>query len=508
LIGKGAQALNKTIVMHSYAVSGGHEETVKAAVEILKSGGNAVDAAIAAYWMMFVAEPCMASIGAGGFAMVHFGDQTSSLDFFCQTPRAKRPSSELEFYPITVDFGNTTEDFYVGKGAAATPGAVAGIFALHKRYGSLPMEVLTEQAIQAAKNGVAIDHFQAYDLELLQTILGIAPEGREVFFTDGQLKKEGDPIRMPGFADLLFNIAKEGEDLVYKGEIARQIVQDYKEQGDLGIQDFTSYTAIWREALQFPFHQYQVFTTPSPSMGGIIIANLIKRMESETLEMMSEGHFGQWSEAVRKVFDKSKDMPSLVQDLEENYNIKAGPYIAGDQKLNGTSHFNVLDKDQNAVSLTTSLGEGNGYFIPNTQMQMNNMLGESALLPNGFHTWQPNQRLNSMMTPCIVMEATKQLKMVTGSGGAGRIPYALAETMLYYLQYKLSLADSIKAPRVYYDGKGFQVEHGFDISSRREAIKEWKNASLYFGGTHSIGVDQGEYYAVADGRRFGAADQG
>jgi gamma-glutamyltranspeptidase/glutathione hydrolase len=119
----------------NYALSGGHKKTLEAAQTILDIGGNAVDAAIAAYLVSFIAEPCMASIGAGGFAMVNDGNQIKVIDFFCQTPIHKKKISQQNFYPVTIDFGNTKEDFHIGKGAIATPGAIAGVYKRRNRFG-------------------------------------------------------------------------------------------------------------------------------------------------------------------------------------------------------------------------------------------------------------------------------------------------------------------------------------------------------------------------------------
>ena len=125
-----------------HKISAGHHITAKAAAEILKDGGNAVDAAIAAFFASFVAEPCMSSAGGGAFANVLFEGKVRLYDFFCQTPRQKRPVSAINFFPVTVDFGDTTEDFHVGHGSVAVPGAIAGMFALHRDFGSIPMQTL------------------------------------------------------------------------------------------------------------------------------------------------------------------------------------------------------------------------------------------------------------------------------------------------------------------------------------------------------------------------------
>ena len=143
-----------------YAISGGHQKTIEAAEIILSQGGNAVDASIAAYLVSFIAEPCMASLGAGGFAMVNDTQSIKMIDFFCQTPKKKQKVEHQEFLPIVVDFGNTTEEFQVGKGSIATPGAIAGIYKMHEIWGKIPLTEIFQPAIQWSKEGVKVDKFK------------------------------------------------------------------------------------------------------------------------------------------------------------------------------------------------------------------------------------------------------------------------------------------------------------------------------------------------------------
>jgi len=169
----------------NFAIAAGHDATADTALEILKSGGNAFDAAIAAMMTAFVAEPGMTSGGGGAFANVRKADGTCMIfDFFSQTPKHKRPASEVDFFPIEVDFGTTIEVFHVGKGSTAVPGSIAGLFALHEQLGTLPMERLIEIPVQFAKEGVLINQFQHYDYKLLENIFRIDPKARSIFFKD------------------------------------------------------------------------------------------------------------------------------------------------------------------------------------------------------------------------------------------------------------------------------------------------------------------------------------
>jgi gamma-glutamyltranspeptidase/glutathione hydrolase len=179
----------------SFAISAGHEKTAEAASEILKSGGNAYDAAIAAFFASCVAEPCMTGLGGGAFANVFTADgQSMIFDFFCQTPQVKKIAEAVDFYPITVNFGTTTEIFHVGKGSSGVPGAIAGVYALHEKFGSMPMRELVQPAIDLAKNGIVINDFQYFDFQLLESILKVDKQANSVFFDNVQLKNENAAI--------------------------------------------------------------------------------------------------------------------------------------------------------------------------------------------------------------------------------------------------------------------------------------------------------------------------
>ena len=487
--------------MKQQAIAAGHEETLAAAKTILENGGNAFDAAIAAYLSMFITEPCMASAGAGGFAMCYTPELgVEMLDFFTQTPLSKPELEKRDFYPIEVNFGNETESFHVGLASAATPGAIGGIYELHRRFGSMPMSELIQPAMKLAKEGVVLNTFQAFDLKLLESIFRIAPEMQSVFFNGADLKTEGEMLNFPHFADFLEFLKSEGSDGFYKGEISKVVANDSIEKGGyLRRSDFENYKPIWRKPLIIN-GKHQVCLPNAPSLGGAIMA-LLLHFKNEFIGDFAKAmahmkkHYSQpnqLEEGIRKVY------PNLKYDLKND-----------SKATKGTSHFNIVDRFGNAIALTTTIGEGNGYFIPGTDMQMNNMLGEKFLLPNGFHSWQPNVRLNSMMTPTIVLDENNQFKYAGGSGGAGRIPYMIAQVLDNLFEQKLSLEDATERGRLYVQDDILQVELGAEFSKTPDGIElnQWDEQSLYFGGVHSIFIERdGSLAAQGDARRYGVAE--
>jgi len=482
-------------------ISAGHQVTLNMAKEVLKMGGNAFDAAITAHLTMYNSEPCMASAGAGGFAMCYSPEMgVKMLDFFAQTPSIKRLDQKIDFYPVEVNFGNETEEFHLGAASMSVPGSLAGLFEIHNSLGSLPIDVLIDPVIDLAKSGVAIDRFQYIDMGLLKPILYNDKSVRDIFFNNEELKKENEIILMPEFVNFLEFIKDEGSEGFYKGEIGAKVSSYSKENGGfLTRVDFENYKAIWKKPLTSKVLNHDLYLPNSSSIGGAIMM---------ILRQVKKRNGGDKLKAIVDTLDLCKDLNGISSVLDKvcpgnNFEKKS---LTTSTK--GTSHFNILDKWGNAISFTCSLGEGAGYFIPGTNMQMNNMLGESFLLPNGFHSWETNVRLNSMMTPTMVIDKDNVPRFIGGSGGAGRIPYMICQVMDRYFDEELNLNLATQAPRIYKHNGILHFEKGFEVKRDwllENDYREWVDPSLFFGGVHSIGIDEkGRVEAVGDQRRFGS----
>ena len=190
---------------NSGVIAAGHPKTAEAGVEILRSGGNAFDAAVAAVLASFVAEPGLTSAAGGGFLLAHTQDNQNILFDFCtQTPRQKRKLDELNFYSVEMDFGGAVQEFHVGLGSMAVPGNIAGIFHVHKRLGRLPFEVVAEPAILYAKNGLQLTKFQYYSLaSVLKPIIIDYKEGQQIYKPTGELIEPEGILIMKEFAEAL-----------------------------------------------------------------------------------------------------------------------------------------------------------------------------------------------------------------------------------------------------------------------------------------------------------------
>ena len=501
---------------NNFAIAAGHEATAAAAQEVLIDGGNAIDAAIAALLVAFVAEPCMASAGGGGFANVYTREKKSYLfDFFCQTPKQKRPVQDLDFFPIEVDFGTAVERFHIGRAAIGIPGSIAGIYAMHQRLGTVPMRELVQPAIAAAKDGIVINEFQYLDFKLLEKILRQDPKAKSVFFENTLLKSVGEYIVMPAFADFLDYLWREGKAAFYQGEIAAKIANDHQANGGyITRSDLSSYQVKIRKPLNFTYHGHNVLTNQMPSIGGPLIALILSALGSnfKNKKHFDEIHLEQWYQVLSDL-DKIGTTQTALKNALKKHSISVNNNNNNTSNKRGsTSHFSILDKWNNAVSLTVSNGEGSGVFIEGTNIQLNNMLGEASLIPEGFHNWPTDTRLSSMMSPTIVLDQQENIELVLGSGGASRIPSAIAQVLQNVLDFDMELASAIEAPRVHLAEGVFQIEKGFqgtlNANTISHEIKNWATQSLFFGGVNAILKTEKGLQVVGDARRDGVVVMG
>ncbi len=484
-------------------ISAGHEVTWSVARDILDAGGNAYDAAIGAYMTMFVTEPCMASLGAGGFANILTSQKKNwIIDFFCQTPSQYHKNAG-HLLPIEVDFGTATETFYIGMASSAVPGAIAFIYSLHDELGNMPIKELFAPARELARKGIPLNDFQAFDVQLLNGIIGLTNEGRSIFFNGESPKHKGDIVRMNGYADLLDTLIIEGPDLVYKGEIAKQVEKDMISRGGhLRRRDFENYKVKVIKPHHVSYHGYDVQLPCENSIGGLVALSVISHLCSDEVDEAwhVSDYSGHWIRVIEEVKSLNNDPEKLLAYLQ-SYGIEARVNKSTMFKR-GTSHFNIADKNGNAIALTTSIGEGNGYFIPGTDMQLNNMLGETFLLPGGLNSWEEASRLNSMMCPVIMHRDDEIILM--GSGGAGRIPYMISQVMNYYCCQGISLREAVEAPRLYPEGNTINIEKGLTYDTTYNSrVKIWHEPSLYFGGVHCLAQTSNSVEEVGDFRRQG-----
>ena len=478
-------------------VSAGHKITAETAIEILNAGGNAYDAAIGALLASFVAEPCMSSAGGGGFLLAHTAKGKDLLfDFFCQTPKSKKPLNALEFFPVELNFGDAKETFHIGAGSIAVPGSVAGIFDIHKNLCTIPLSTLAQPAIKLAKEGVPVDNFQHYDFVLLENIIRKDKQVAPSFFPDNSLISKGSPLAFPKMADYFEYLTKEGPDAFYQGEIAEKIVNISMEQGGFITKaDLKDYKTHIRKPHLFDYRDYTFLTNTLPSSGGYFMQYAFQGLSNA--KMPSKNHGKEHLDLLYKTMKESsiKWKKEVLDPLANN------------NKRGCTTHFSILDMDGNAASISSTNGEGCGWSVPGTEVMLNNMLGESALFPNGFHSWTEDQRVSSLMTPTVVLNKEGKAVIVAGSGGAGRIPAVIMQSIHYMLDFGLPCDEAIDLPRIFLDKQKINIEPGFDVNHTFTIpgcdLTFFKEKDMYFGGVHSVTLFKGELGGAGDKRRNG-----
>jgi gamma-glutamyltranspeptidase/glutathione hydrolase len=505
---------------HKGAVAAGHPLTASAGAEVLKAGGNAFDAVLAAMCMATVAEPVLASFGGGGFLLAHPADGAARLfDFFAQTPKRGPLPDGRDFYPVIADFGAAQQEFHIGLGAMAVPGAVSGLFHAHRALGRMPLERLIEPALEAARDGYELTAFQGYLFSVVGPIYLAGPEARRIFARPGapdQLIGAGDRFRNPDTADFLDALVREGPGLFYEGDVARRIVEDCRTGGGtLSADDLASYRTEERTPLAVDFAGARILTNPPPSTGGLLIAFALKLLEGAAGiggAWGEGGHLSSLARALALTEDARRDavagdMASLLG--AENLARYRRAMAETPQMPRGTTHISAMDGDGNACALTLSNGEGNGYVVPGTGVMMNNMLGEEDINPAGFDVWPLDVRLGSMMAPTAIVD--RQGLTVLGSGGSNRIRSAVTQAILNLLAFGMTPKAAVEAPRIHVERGHLDLEPGWPAEAAEAAAnafpdnRVWPERNLFFGGVHMVSGRNGDMRAAGDPRRAGAA---
>lgn len=504
--------------MHKgYAIAAGHRLTAEAGAAMLDAGGTAMDAAVAAAFTAMVAEPVLAGLFGGGFAMIRPAEGAPVLlDAFVDTPRRKLPAGEIDFRAIHADFGETTQEFHIGAGAIATSGLAGALAEAQARYGRLSLRDAVAPAVEAARKGVEITPYQARLSEIISPILRASPEAQALFCQEGETLPAGAVYRNAALADVLETFAHEGPRFVQEGEVAQAVLALAGNGGHLTRQDLADYAHAWRAPLIRKWGGVQLALNPPPSLGGMLIAFALEMLPRDArpvdLARALEANTRARVEAALDADPEEGAGRLLAPDLLERYRRGLAGRAAA---AKGTTHISVIDAKGAGVALTLSNGEGCGLIAPGTGLMPNNMLGEEDLLPNGFEGWTPATRLSSMMAPMAVAWPDGRLAML-GSGGSNRIRSALTQVVCHVAQSGMALADAIEAPRLHVEaGRPPAVdfeEDGLPEGDRAALLgafpeaRGWAERSMFYGGAHGVMRHTGgRLEAAGDPRRAGYA---
>jgi gamma-glutamyltranspeptidase/glutathione hydrolase len=513
------------------AIAAGHPLTAEAGARVLAEGGSAVDACIAAAFASWVTESMLSGPGAGGFFLVHDAGsgRTRLADLFVCEPGlggAKREFAEMEQVEVAFQ-PDSLQAFSIGEASCAVPGAPKGLEEVHRRFGKLPWPELVAPAIELARRGVEITQAQAFLHQILDPILRHSAQGRLVYETEGRRYRAGDVFRPLDLAGTLEQLATEGADALYDGELGRRLVAHVQgEGGKITLQDLEHYRVVWRRLVRSSYRGCEFVSNPPPSSGGILVAYGLC-----LLDELGEGGAPGSTEALVRLVEVMREQirarsgrgysgalrrGGLAAKLLADDSVRGGvervrhsePAGPEPRSANGTTHIAVVDSCGNAASLTCSLGSSSGVVVPGTGIHLNNMLGEDDLVAG---TERPGERLTSMMAPSIVF-AQGRPRLVLGSAGSVRLRGAIMQTVVNVIGHGLPVEEAVTRARVHLDEPVVQCEGGDDLDlavlDRLEAlgyeIARWHGRNLFFGGVSAVEVRAGGALAAAgDPRRGG-----
>jgi len=470
--------------MHG-TIASGHKLTSQAAAHALKKGGNAFDAIVAAKFASFITEPMLTTLAGGGIGLIRTADgKTKSLDFVVEYPGLERKTDKKPI-PVKVNFGDETQIFRIGYPSIATPGTFHGLLHIHKKYCTLELKDIVEPAIEYSRDGVVLNRLQAFIVEILGSMCTYTQESREIFAPEGKLLKEGETVKDVKFAEFLERVADDSAQAM--DEYIEKIVETTEGKDcSIGLKDLKHYKVHESDPISIDYRGNEIFTVAPPSAGGILVAYALKIMENEDLSKYkhnSADYLVKLTEVMKKA-NKER-----TQRFFKNLIYKDGFWkeFLSKNRLGGTTHVSVMDKEGNIAGITSSNGQGCGVMVGDTGVMLNNFLGEDDLMQYEA-VYKPGHRFTTMMSPTIIMKDENPYAIL-GSGGSNRIRSAILQTILNLVDFKMGPDEACNAARVHFEDDVLQVEPGVsspDKKTLKEKYKtnEWSEKNLFFGGVH------------------------
>jgi len=483
-------SVQKSSLATNGAVVSAHSLASKVGVQIMKQGGNAIDAAIAAQLALAVVYPEAGNLGGGGFFVAHLANgKDIAIDFREMAPEAASRDMYID------STGKARTDLSQnGHLSAGVPGTVAGLFAM-MQYAKLPFEKLIQPAIDLAEKGFAIEKREAYHLNDIRDEL-IRYNTLTPVFVGSERWHDGDTLIQTDLANTLKRIREKGASGFYEGETARLIVQEMKRgNGIITYDDLRNYKALTREPHRFSYKGYEIIGMPMPSSGGLLLNQMMKMVENrdigkmgfhspEATQLMIEVERRAFADRAEYMGDadfykvpvKALSSDKYLADRMKDYLPgKAGTSIAirpGDAvpyESTETTHLSVLDKEGNAVSVTTTLNNsygsrtvvgGAGFFL-NDEMDdfsvkpgVANMYGAVGGDANAIH---PGKRMLSSMAPTIVLKDNKPV-IVAGTPGGTTIPTSVFQTLINIIEFGMTTQEAVDQPKFHHQWQPDQVE--------------------------------------------------
>jgi len=507
--------------MHG-VIAAGSAPTADAGAEILDRGGNAADAVVAACFATSAGEPTLTSLAGAGVMIYRCADtgEVSICDFFSDAPLTHPDQVEgLDFRGVDLDFGPTTQRFYIGAGSASVPGVIPGLCKVLERWGSMPLEQVIEPACRFMRDGVVLGPYQGFAAKLLEPILTDTASSRHVFTLDGRMIGAGDRFRLPQLADTLEAMAARGWQSYYDEVLCKAMVEQFGRHagGLITAEDLERYEVHFREPLKLRYHEASVLTNPPPAAGGTMIAMMLQLLDGVDLAALSptgREHALTLCRAMAVAAEAREEGAAAL--LAERFPHWRQRYqqLCGESRLSApslppgpssTTHVSVLDADGNAAAVTFSYGEGNAHIIGNSGIMMNNLMGEEDIHPKGFGHAPVGERIPTMMSPTLMLSDDGAIT-VMGTGGANRIRSAIVQVVSLLADHGHDAESAVAAARLHYENGVLNAET-FDRDDGGSMLAElgakelvrFEERSLFFGGVHMV-------RRAADGTLSGAGD--
>ncbi len=526
------------LVTEKAMVVSAREEASKIGVDILKKGGNAFDAMVATEMALVVTYPFAGNLGGGGFMVYRKNNgETGGLDYREKAPLSSHKDMFLDSLENVIPGMST-----LGATAVGVPGTVAGIIEVHEKFGKLSLEEIFEPVIALAEKGVIVTEKQAKRIENYRDLI-IEVNGDRTKFA--QMFKAGDTIKYPALANTMRNIAKNGRDGFYKGEVAQKLAAFVQKNGGyVTEEDLAKYEAKWREPIVFEYKELKIVSMSPPSSGGVTINQIFKMIEPHDIAKFGHNSVKSvqlFTEAARRAYaDRNYylgdpdfvDIPLdvlLASDYLErrmgNFSFDRATKSSEVERGNieivesmETTHYSIVDAEGNAVSVTTTLngGYGSKLYCDELGFFLNNEMDDFSAkpgIPNMFgligakaNSIAAEKRMLSSMTPTIV-EKKGKLWMAVGTPGGSTIITAVAQTILNSYEFGMSMQEAVNAPRfhhqwlpdmVIFEPEGFSDELKATLKSKGYIINEERTPII--GKVDAIRI-------LPDGKLEGGADK-
>ena len=521
----------------------------QAGIEIMRRGGNAVDAAVAVGFALAVVYPEAGNIGGGGYMVIHMADgRTAALDYREIAPLAATRNMYLDAE------GNLTDKSIVGPLASGVPGAVAGLTTALAKYGSMPLAQVMAPAIRYADEGFIVDSAFGRAITNNERLIGEFG-GKDVFMPGGVPVAPGARLRQPALARTLRRIAEQGAAGFYRGETAQAIAAEmHRAGGIITTEDLARYQPVWRDPVRSTYHGYTLFTMPPSSSGGVTITETLNILEGfDSLSGFGSTRYAHLlGEAYQRAFvDRNSQLADpafypvpIARLTEKQYASRLRATIRPDratatgdaekameglradgQQRSGhegteTTHYSVVDSAGNAVATTTTLNAlyGSGVFVSAAGFFLNDEMDDFAAQPgkpNMFglvqgeaNAIQPGKRMLSAMSPTIVLDRDGSLLLVVGSRGGPRIITSTSQVILNVLDHHMILSDAMSAPRLHHQAlpDTLRIERDGLEPAVIDSLRAMGHSVSWTGGiglVNAIMKVRGGYEGMSDPRSSG-----